>query len=156
LNIPGAMNPGAFIGCFVALALLPGIGLSEASIQTRIISGGEVSITEVEARYERQSVSVSGSGFEIFPHQTCGYVEIAFLDAKGRIVLRKDAEYRTSYWYAQSRRRAFSQSRLVRFSVNVHVSAAVASVLVQHRSTGGCEHSWSLNMPWTGSSISSF
>jgi hypothetical protein len=138
------MSPAGLIGCFLALGLLPGMALPKASIQSRIIPGGEVSINEVNARFDGQSISVSGTGFEIFPHQTCGYVEIAFLDAKGRTLLRKNAEYRTSYWHAQSPRRAFSQSRIVRFSVNVPVSPAVVSVIVRHRPTGGCEHSWSL------------
>ena len=128
----------------MALALLPSIIVSEASIQSRIIPGGEVSIDEVDARYDGKSISVSGTGFEVFPHQTCGYVEMALLDAKDRILLRTKAEYRTSYWYAQSPRKGLDQSRIVRFFVNVPVSATVASVIVRHRSTGGCEHSWSL------------
>jgi hypothetical protein len=123
--------------------LLPSITPSEASIPTRIIRGGEVSISEVEARYDRQSISVSGTGFEVFPRQTCGHPEIAFLDANGRILLRKDTEYRTFNWYAESPRRTY-QNRIVSFSVNAPVSAAVASVVVRHRSTGGCEHAWSL------------
>jgi hypothetical protein len=138
------MNPVGLIGCFLAPGLLSSLALSKPSIQTRIISGGEVSIREVKARYDGQSISVSGTGFEVFPRQTCGHAEITFLDANGRILLRKDAEYRTSYWYAQSPRKTFDQSRIVSFSVNVPVSAAVASVIVRHRSTGGCEHSWSL------------
>jgi len=73
------MSPAGFIGCFLPLGLLPSMALSNASLQTRIIPGGEVSISEVEARYDRQSISVSGTGFEIFPRQTCGHPEIAFL-----------------------------------------------------------------------------
>jgi hypothetical protein len=37
------------------------------SIPVTIISGGEVAIMEVEARYDRQSITVSGKDFEIFP-----------------------------------------------------------------------------------------
>ena len=143
-NISSALSPAWLIGCFVALASLPSIALSKASIETRIIPGGEVSINEVNARYDGKSIAVSGTGFEVFPHQACGYVEIALLDAKGRSLLRTNAEYRTSYWYAQSPREAPEQNRIVRFSINVPVSATVTSVLVQHKSTGGCEHSWSL------------
>jgi len=147
------MNPIGLIGCFLASALLSSVALSNPSIQTRIIAGGEVSISEVQARYDGRNISVSGSGFEVFPHQTCGHAEIAFLDANGRILLRKNAEYETSY--SQSPRKAFA-SRIVSFSVNVPVSAAVASVVVRHRSTGGCEHSWSLQYSWTGSPTRSF
>ena len=137
------MNPAGFIGCILALRLLPRIALSKDSIQTRIIPGGEVSISEVKAKYDRQSISVSGTGLEVFPRQTCGHPEIAFVDANGRILLRKDAEYRTFYWHAESPRRTF-QNRIVSFSVNVPFQRPLASIVVRHRSTGGCEHSWSL------------
>jgi len=143
-NISSALSPAWLIGCFVALASLPSIALSKASIETRIIPGGEVSINEVIANYDGKGISVSGTGFEVFPHQACGYVEIALLDAKDRILLQTKAEYRAFYWYAQSPRKALEQSRIVCFFVNVPVSVAVASVIVRHRSTGGCEHSWSL------------
>jgi hypothetical protein len=99
---------------------------------------------EVEARYDRQCIAVSGTGFEIFPHKTCGYAEIAFVDANGRILLRKEALYKTSYW-PLSPRRDLIQDRKVSFSVNVPVpTPAVTSLLVRHQSTGGCEHDWSL------------
>ena len=137
------MSPAGLIGCFLALGLLPSMALSKASFQTRIIAGGEVSISEVEARYDRHSISVSGTGFEVFPRQTCGHPEIAFLDANGRILLLKDAEYRAFNWYAESPRRTY-RNRIVNFSVNIPVSAPGASVVVRHRSTGGCEHAWSL------------
>ena len=137
------MSPAGLIGCFLALGLQPIMALSKASIQTRIIAGGEVSISEVEARYDRHSISVSGTGFEVFPCQTCGHPEIAFLDANGRILLLKDAEYRAFNWYAESPRRTY-RNRIVNFSVNIPVSAPGASVVVRHRSTGGCEHAWSL------------
>jgi hypothetical protein len=82
------MNPAGFIGCILALRLLPRIALSKDSIQTRIIPGGEVSISEVKARYDGQSISVSGTGLEVFPRQTCGHPEIAFVDANGRGIHR--------------------------------------------------------------------
>jgi hypothetical protein len=138
------MNPSRLIGCLLASALLSSIALSKPSIQTNIISGGEVAIKEVEARYDGQSIAVSGTGFEIFPHKTCGYAEIEFVDANGRLLLRKDAQYKTSYW-PLSPRRDLIQDRTVSFSVNVPVpTPAVTSVFVRHRSTGGCEHDWSL------------
>jgi hypothetical protein len=67
------------------------------SIPVTIISGGEVAIMEVEARYDRQSITVSGKGFEIFPRQTCVYAQIVFVNANERILLRKDVPYQTSY-----------------------------------------------------------
>jgi hypothetical protein len=143
------MNPCRLIGCL--LALLSGVAVSKPSIQSKIISGGEVAIMEVEARYDRQGIAVSGTGFEIFPHKTCGYAEIAFVDANGRILLRKEALYKTSYW-PLSPRRDLIQDRKVSFSVNVPVpTPAVTSVLVRHQSTGGCEHDWSRERALRGS-----
>jgi hypothetical protein len=135
------MNRVGLIGCFLAPALHFSLALSKPSIPTGIIPGGEVSISDVQATHDGQSISVSGTGFEVFPRQTCGHAEIAFLDANGRILYRKNVEYRTSY--SQSPRKGF-ESRIVSFYVNVPVSAAVASVSVRHQSTGGCGHSWSL------------
>jgi hypothetical protein len=139
------MNSFGLIAFLLVSTLLPGPALSNPSIQTKIISGGEVAIMEVEARYDCHGIAVSGKGFEIFPRQTCGYAEIAFVDANGRILLRKDAPYKTSYRYAQSPRLSQIQDRTVSFSVNVPApTPAVTSVFVRHRSTGGYEHSWSL------------
>ena len=132
------MNAHRLIGFVLLSALYSGTALSNPSIQTRIISGGEVAIMEVKARYDAQTIAVWGTGFEIFPHQTCGYPEIVFVDANGRILLRKDSVYTTSYW-----RRTF-ENRFVSFSVNIPLSTAVASVFVRHQSTEGCEHAWSL------------
>jgi hypothetical protein len=138
------MNPSRLIGCFLASALLTSCALSKLSIQTNIISGGEVAIQEVKARYDGQRIAVSGTGFEIFPHQTCGYVEIAFVDVNGRILLQKDTPYKTSSW-PLSPRGDLIRDRTVSFSVTVPVQTlAVTSVFVRHQSTGGCEHSWSL------------
>jgi hypothetical protein len=155
---PKTMNPASLIGCLLASALFSSIALSKPSIQTEIISGGEVAIMEVKARYDGQSIAVSGTGFEIFPHKTCGYAEIEFLDANGQILLRKEALYKTSYWPLSPRRDLF-QDRTVSFSVNVPVpTPAVTSVFVRHRSTGGCEHDWSLQyaLDWLIYKISSF
>ena len=136
------MNISRLMGCLLASALLSNVALSKPSIQTKIISGGEVAIMEVEARYDRQSIAVSGKGFEIFPRQTCGYAEIVFVDVNERILLRKNVPYETSYSYA---RLSQIQDRTVSFSVNVPApTPAVTSVFVRHHSTGGCEHSWSL------------
>jgi hypothetical protein len=141
---PKTMNPSRLIGCLLASALLTSIALSKPSIQTNIISGGEVAIREVEARYDCQRIAVSGTGFEIFPHQTCGYAEIEFVDVNGRMLLRKDALYKTSSW-PLSPRGDLIRDRTVSFSVNVPVPPmTVTSVFVRHQSTGGCEHSWSL------------
>ena len=135
------MNISRLMGCLLASALLSNVALSKPSIQTKIISGGEVAIMEVEARYDRQSIAVSGKGFEIFPRQTCGYAEIVFVDVNERILLRKNVPYETSYSYA---RLSQIQDRTVSFSVNVSaLTHAVTSVFVRH-STGRCEHSWSL------------
>ena len=139
-----SMNPPRLIGCLLVSALFSSIALSKPSIQTNIISGGEVAIQEVEAWYDGKGIALSGTGFEIFPHQTCGYAEIAFVDENGRIVLRKDAAYKTFYW-PLSPRGDLIRDRTVSFSVNVPLPpTAVTSVFVRHQSTGGCEHSWSL------------
>ena len=61
------MNSFGLIAFLLVSTLLPGPALSNPSIQTKIISGGEVAIMEVEALYDRQSITVSGKGFEIFP-----------------------------------------------------------------------------------------
>jgi len=138
------MNPFTLIGCLLVSGLFSSIALSKPSIETNIISGGEVAIMEVEARYDRQRIAVFGTGFEIFPHKTCGYAEVAFVDANGRILLRKNVLYKTSYWPTSSRRDPI-QDRTVSFSVNVPApTPAVTSVFVRHQSTGGCEHDWSL------------
>ena len=138
------MKPFRLIVFLLLSELLSGAALSNPSIETKIISGGEVSIMDVNARYDGHTVAVSGTGFEIFPRRTCGFPEIKFLDANGRVLLRKDAFYRTDYWYISSARSTFDRSRWVSFSLNVPIPAAVASVLVSHQSTGGCEHDWSL------------
>jgi hypothetical protein len=138
------MNPSRLCGCLLASALSTGIALSKPSIQTNIISGGEVAIQEVEARYDGQSIAVSGTGFEVFPHRTCGYAKLEFVDANGRLLLRKDALYKTPDWSTSPRRNLF-QDRTVSFSVTVPVqTTAVTSVFVRHQSAGGCEHDWSL------------
>jgi hypothetical protein len=152
------MNISRLMGCLLASALLSSVALSKPSIQTKIISGGEVAIMEVEARYDRQSIAVSGKGFEIFPRQTCGYAEIVFVDVNERILLWKNVPYETS-WYPSSPRMSLIQDRTVSFSVNVPApTPAVTSVFVRHHSTGGCEHSWSLQyaLDWLIYKISSF
>src|SRR6516164_8252310 len=92
------------IGFILLIAMLSATGSTNTPIRTKIISGGEVSITEVRVEGDGQSLTVSGTGFEIFPHRTCGYPEIAFADANGRILLRKDAVYEVSDSYYRSRR----------------------------------------------------
>jgi hypothetical protein len=138
--------------------LLSGKVSAYKSIPVTIISGGEVAIMEVKARDDGQIIAVSGQGFEIFPRQTCGYLEIMFVDANERILLRKDVPYQTSYSYVQSPRTSF-EDRAVSFSVKVPASMpAVTSVFVRHRSTGGCEHSWSLQyaLEWLIDKVTSF
>jgi hypothetical protein len=128
----------------LASAFVSSCALSKSSIQTNIISGGEVAIQEVKAWYDGKGIAVSGTGFEIFPHQTCGHAEIAFVDVNGGILLRKDTPYKTSYW-PLSPRGDLIRDRTVSFSINVPLPPmAVTSVFVRHQSTGGCEHSWSL------------
>jgi hypothetical protein len=141
---PKTMVPSRFIGCLLASAFVSSCALSKSSIQTNIISGGEVAIQEVKAWYDGKGIAVSGTGFEIFPHQTCGHAEIAFVDVNGGILLRKDTPYKTSYW-PLSPRGDLIRDRTVSFSINVPLPPmAVTSVFVRHQSTGGCEHSWSL------------
>jgi hypothetical protein len=133
-----------WLGFFFVSVSLVEQAFSSSSIPTKIISGGEVTITEAEARFDGQDITVSGVGFALFPHQTCGHVEVAFLNASGEILLRKVTEYDTSAWRAENPRKSPERSRSVSFSLHTPMSITVASVLVRHQSTGGCEHSWSL------------
>jgi hypothetical protein len=123
------------------LMLFAQVASAGVPIRTEVISGGEVEIGEVNARKDRGKIVVSGTGFEIFPGRTCGYPEVAFVDANRQILFRKSAVYTTSYWV---RSRNPFRDRLVSFSVSVPESPAVTSVFVRHQSTGGCEHAWSL------------
>jgi hypothetical protein len=115
-----------------------------SSLPTKAISGGEVSITAVNARVDGQQIVVSGFGLAAFPHRTCGHAEITCVNVNGEVVVRRTAEYDTSAWYHESPRKSVFQSRFVSFSISIPMSEAVASVLVRHKSTGGCEHSWSM------------
>ena len=127
------------------IAILPATASAKTAIRTKIISRGEVSIMDVYARDDGQSVTVSGTGFEVFPNRTCGYPEIDFVNSKGRILFRKDGRYVISELaYRNSRPSLTEETRYVKFSVTVPVSAPVALVVVSHHSTGGCEHAWSL------------
>jgi hypothetical protein len=138
------MSPSMLVGCLLVSVLLSGTASSEPSIPTRIIPGGEVAIEELNARYDGQSISISGTGFEIFPGRTCGLVEIGFLDAKGRLLLRKDVAYRTPDWYRHGAQRSPYKARTVSFFLKVPASAPPALIFTRHQSTGGCEHAWSL------------
>jgi hypothetical protein len=132
------------IAYLLASACLSSIAQAKPSIQTHIISGGEVTIMEAGARYDRQGVTVSGTGLSLFPRETCGYAEIMFVDANGRTLLQKDALYQTSDWYPSSPRRSLMQDRKVSFSVNVPaLTPTVTSVFVRHHSTGVCKDDWS-------------
>jgi hypothetical protein len=134
----------SIIGFLLASACLSSIVQARPSIETHIISGGEVTIMEAAAQYDRRGVTVSGTGVSLFPRETCGYAEIMFVDAKGRTLLKKNALYNTSDWYLSSPRRSLMQDREVSFSVNVSVlTPTVTSVFVRHHSTGVCEHDWS-------------
>jgi hypothetical protein len=115
-----------------------------SSIPTKIIPGGEVSIADAQATFDGQKITVSGTGFAIYTHQTCGHAEIALVNANGQVLARRAAEYDTSIWYHESPRKSSNLNRFVSFSANIPGSTSVASVLVWHQSTGGCEHSWSL------------
>jgi len=64
---PNAMKTFRLIAFLLLSELLSGAAFSNPSIQTRIISGGEVSIMDVNARYDGHTIAVSGTGFEIFP-----------------------------------------------------------------------------------------
>jgi hypothetical protein len=132
------------IAYLLASACLSSIAQAKPSIQTHIISGGEVTIMEAGARYDRQGVTVSGTGLSLFPQETCGYAEIMFVDANGRTLLQKDALYKTFDWYPSSPRRSLMQDRKVSFSVNVPaLTPTVTSVFVRHHSTGVCKDDWS-------------
>jgi hypothetical protein len=121
--------------------LFPQVASASVPIRTEVIPGGEVEISETNAMNDQGIIVVSGTGFEIFPGRTCGYPEVTFVDANGHILLRKSAVYKTSYW---GKSRNPFRDRLVSFSVSVPESPTVTSVFVRHRSTGGCEHAWSL------------
>lgn len=132
--------------CFsLFVVTLSAIGSSRSSIRTITIDGDEVCDIEAWASGNGESVTVSGTGFEVFPNRTCGYPEIEFVKSNGRILLRKDTVYEISdFSYRNSRPAIFVESRYVRFAVTVPISAPVALVVVRHHSTGGCEHDWSL------------
>jgi hypothetical protein len=132
--------------CFVLLiATRSATGSTGMSIQSKIVRGGEVSITEVRATRKGQSVTVSGDGVEVFPNRTCGYPEIEFEDSSGRTLLREYTPYEVYHVYAQFSRPALAElSRSVTFSVAVPISASVALVVVRHHSIGGCDNNSSL------------
>jgi hypothetical protein len=133
-----------WLGFFFVSVSLVEQAFSSSSIPTNIISSGEVSITEAEARFDGQNITVSGVGFALFSHQTCGHADIAFLNARGEIFLQKAVEYDISDWPTENPRKSPDRTRLVSFSLHIPMSITVASVSVRHQSTGGCEHSWSL------------
>ena len=115
------------IGFILLIAVLSATGSTNTPIRTKIVSGGEVSIMEVRVEGDGQSLTVSGTGFEVFPDRPRGYPEIAFVGANGRTLLRKEAVYEVSDSYYRSRRVSLSeQSPFVRFSVTVTISATVA------------------------------
>jgi hypothetical protein len=93
--------------------------LGHTLILRRLISGGEVSLTEVEARSNGHSVTVWGNGVAEFPHEPCGRVEVTLLNEGGEILEQKAAEYDTSAWYHESPRRTSDENRSVSFSVNI-------------------------------------
>jgi hypothetical protein len=135
-------NSLTLIGCLsLDLTLFAQVALARLPVRTEVIPGGEVEISEVNARNDHGRIVVSGTGFEIFPGRTCGYPEVAFVDANEHILFRKSAVYKTSSW--RNPRNPF-QARVVSFSISVPESPAVKSVFVRHQSTGGCEHAWSL------------
>jgi hypothetical protein len=131
------MNPCMLTGFLLVSVLLARTAKSNPLIPSRIISGGEVAILQLTVRYNDQCISVSGAGFETFPGRTCGVAEIGFIDKEGRLFL-KDVPYRISDPTPRTR------ARTVNFSVSVPSLAPPAFIFAQHRSTGGCEHAWSL------------
>lgn len=132
--------------CFgLFIATLSAACSTGMSIQSKIVRGGEVSITVVCATRNGKSVTVSGDGVEVFPNRTCGYPEIEFDDSNGRTLFRKDTAYEVYHLYPQFSRPALAElSRSVTFSVTVPISAPVALVVVRHHSTGGCDNNSSL------------
>jgi len=108
-----------------------------ASIRTKIVNGGEVSIRQVSAIRNGQTITVSGYGLEEFPYRNCGFPEIEFDDSSGKTFLRKDAVYEIRHVYPEFSRAAFAEvSRSVTFSVTVTLSAPVALVVVRNHSAG--------------------
>jgi hypothetical protein len=87
-----------------------------------------------------------GDGVAEFAHEICGHVEVDLLNVSGEIIEQKVVEYDTSKWYHESPTRTSYENRFVSFSVKIPIATAVASVSVRHQSTGGCEHSWSLQL----------
>ena len=127
------------------IATLSAAASTSRSIQTKIVPGGEVSITDMSAIWNGQSITVSGDGVEVFQNRTCGYPEIDFDGSKGRILLRIDSVYEIYHVYPPNSRPGFAElSRRVTFSVTVPASARVALVVVRHHSTGGCDNSSTL------------
>ena len=121
--------------CSASLSATSSTGIS---IRTKIVSGGEVSIMQVSAIRNGQTITVSGYGLEVSPDRMCGYPEIEFDDSSGKTLLLKDAVYEIRHVYPEFSRAAFAEvSRSVTFSVTVSLSAPVALVVIRHHSTGG-------------------
>ena len=129
---------------FLVLILTACANSANPPIHTEIISGGEVTILEVRARYSGQSVVVLGTGVEEFPFETYGHARIAFLNPEGRTFLIKDVEYKAPDWRFRSPRMDPVQYRFVTFSVTVSTEEPVASVSLWHVSDGRRRHDWSL------------
>jgi hypothetical protein len=134
------MNSCRLLGFVFLFATVSPNASATTSIKTKIIPGGEVAIMVAEAQYYGQAITVFGTGFEIFPHQTCGHAQITLLDADGRSLLLMNVEYQAS----ESTPRSHYRSRFVSYSVTAPFTASVASVFVRHVSNGGCQHAWSL------------
>jgi hypothetical protein len=133
----------ALAGCILLTSTLAATATINTPIRTEIIAGREVTDIEVIVKREAQRITVSGTGFEVFPNRTCGYPEITFVGTNGRILLQKDAVYELPESLS-SRPANFVRSRFVKFSLTVPICAPVAVVVVRHQSTGGCGHDWSL------------
>jgi hypothetical protein len=142
-GIKMSINALRFVTVLSLFVLPLGTAWANQSIRTTVIPGREVDDMEVLAAAHGPYITVSGTGFEVFPNRTCGHPEITFLNSRGHVLLQKDTAYQKpdSRW---SRTPLSEQDRWVSFSVTVPVSEPVASIIVQHRSNGRCEHDWSL------------
>jgi hypothetical protein len=128
------MDTFKLIAFLFLLALISGRAVADQTIQTKVISCGEVADMQVSVRSDGQSVTVTGIGFKVCKNGKCGYPEITFLDSNGRVLLRKVAVYQIPMQLGP--RPALSdQIRRLKFSVTVPNIGPTALVVVQPSST---------------------
>jgi hypothetical protein len=127
------MDTFKLIAFLFLLGLISGRAVAGQTIQTKVISCAEVADMQVSVKNDGQSVTVTGSGFQVFPNR-CGYPQITFLDSNGRILLRQVAVYQVPMQLGSRPVRADLIRRL-KFSLTVPLMGPLALVVVEPSST---------------------